>query len=349
MIIPETLIKIIFKFFPSSKIKNTFLSIYGDYLQRKKLLKVYEFSDIDLLINDFPKKIKKSIDGYVLYDVMVLDDGIVRLDKYHYFISDRFTLYIVVKKLSRFRKAVRKKILNSSFLMSGMYSNSFNLFHLITDSIAPNYSPTLKNYHSPILVPKIHNSFQSDLLKKLHIKNFDATNEPVFVKELDLNLRSSKWRESNYKTIRDVLGVNIQNKKADRRMVYATRSGNARNYKNEKSLINFLTTYGVDIIDFSKVSLNERMQILGETAVLIGQYGAGLTNLIFMPDNSYIIDLQTVNVHRNDYCMLANACNINYVNVPFMDRYFNNIKSYSLSKDDFYHIKVAIEFLIAKL
>ena len=286
--------------------------------------------------------------GYIFHNVIVMEDGIVQFDKKTFFVSDRYVLYTIIRKLGRLRKVTPKAQLAKAFLMCGNYSNSFNFFHFLTDSIAPNYNSDIANTQIPILLPVISNSFQNEILDKLNINNYIEVDTAIQVSSLRLNLRASKWSRNVYKLVRSSLGVVDSNENANKKIIYATRSGSARNYKNEHVLIEFLKSYGAEVVDFSRISLDQRIKLLKETSILIGQYGAGLTNLVFLPNDSYVIDLQTVNVHRNDYCLLANACGVRYINTPFHDRFFSKPRNYTLHEDDFYHIKVAIDFITAQ-
>ena len=55
------------------------------------------------------------------------------------------------------------------------------------------------------------------------------------------------------------------------------------------------------------------MRLLSKTKILIGQYGAGMTNMIFMNDNSTIIEIQVAEWTKEDYCTVASLCQHRYL------------------------------------
>ena len=346
MIIPEIFIKYFFRVFSRAKWRDSFYLFYGDYLKNAGHIDVYDFRNIAALCKKFPQRVELTDTGYIFNNVIVMEDGIIKFDKKTFFIWDRYAINLIIRKLSRLKKTVPKVKLTSAYLMCGIYSDSFNFYHFLTDSLAPNFNPKISKSQFPILLPVICNNFQNEVLDKLNITDYKEVDSAIEVESLGVNLRASKWSRDAYKRIRSALGVVDNNVNSGKKIVYATRLGSARNYKNEEQLIKFLENYDVEVVDFSTISLDRRVALLKETSILIGQYGAGLTNLVFLPTDAYLIDLQTVNVHRNDYCLLAFACGVNYINIPFHDRLISNPRSYTLNEDDFYHIKVAVDFII---
>tara|TARA_B100000795_G_scaffold256472_1_gene228946 strand:+ start:106 stop:1200 length:1095 start_codon:yes stop_codon:yes gene_type:complete len=348
MIIPEILFKIVFYFFRNPLFKDMFYPKYAEYLREKGKFNIYDFSNIDLLASQFPGKVERHDSHYIFNNVTVLPDGFIRFDKNSYFVNDYLTYYLILSKLSNYRKSIAKVHVSSGYMMCGMYSDSFNLFHFLTDSIVPNLNVSVTNGSDRILISQIKNTLQKDILKSLEVVNYSEVVSAVDVDKLKLNKRGPKWRSSYYKNFREKIGVRSKLADGAGKIVYATRKGSARNYRNENDLIDLLRKYNVDIIDFSEFSLQERKDLLSSTHILIGQYGAGLTNLVFMPRGSCVIDLQIGNLVRNDYCLLATACDVHYLNVPFGLRSPFGTYSHFISKDDIFHISVALDLALER-
>jgi hypothetical protein len=99
------------------------------------------------------------------------------------------------------------------------------------------------------------------------------------------------------------------------RLVYATRRlASRRHIKNEKEVVDYLRSMGFEIVTFETLSFREQIQLLSETKFLIAQHGAALTNLLFMRDHSYALELKAEGDSQNlCYFSLANAMNVNYL------------------------------------
>jgi hypothetical protein len=52
--------------------------------------------------------------------------------------------------------------------------------------------------------------------------------------------------------------------------------------------------HNASLIDFEDVLPAQQLRIISQTNVLIGQHGAGLTHLLFLPKNSLLVELNTV-------------------------------------------------------
>lgn len=76
------------------------------------------------------------------------------------------------------------------------------------------------------------------------------------------------------------------------------------------------TEYGFDIIDFDRYPLEEQTQLVSQADVLMGMHGAGLTNLLYMPTGSTVIEFRYQGPHHNHcYWHLASAAGIGYTAV----------------------------------
>jgi capsular polysaccharide biosynthesis protein len=91
------------------------------------------------------------------------------------------------------------------------------------------------------------------------------------------------------------------------------RGQDKRKILNEPEVIHLFNKYGFEIIDFESLSFNEQRQTLAHTKVLAGVHGAGLTNMLFMPSGSYVLELTSqINGEHYYYYSLSNALRHNY-------------------------------------
>jgi len=340
----KSFLSILFYFFKKPIFRDSFYPFYKKFLLNRGF-KIYDFHLIDNLIKDFPEKVNIGNDYVSFNSVTVFGEAFIRLNKYSFFIVDNYAYYELLKNLSHYKFRKPKLELEKAYLMLGMYSKSFNLFHFLTDTLIPNLPSDESQKHLPNLIPPIKNTFQKDFFKLLKIENNIEVVAPIKVKNLILKKRLSKWECSNYDLFREKLNFNLNINTAVK-IIYVCRKNAKRSFKNEDFLLKFLKPYNVSFIDFSTITLSQRIELLADTNILIGQYGAGLTNMVFMRNDSFVIDLQIGNWVKNDYCLLANSCRLKYINVSFPIKFTSN-DPYELTYDDLYQIKCSLDLIIS--
>jgi hypothetical protein len=333
-----------FYFFKKPIFRDSFYPYYKEFVLNRGI-KIYDFHLIDKLEEDFPNKINNGNDYVSFNNVTVFGEAFIRLDKNSFFIIDNYTYYELLKNLNHYKFLQPKLELEKAYLMLGMYSKSFNLFHFLTDTLIPNLPSDESQKHLPNLIPPIKNTFQKDFFKLLNIENNIEVVAPIKVKNLTLNKRLSKWECTNYDLFREKLNFNLNINTAVK-IIYISRKNAKRSFKNEDFLLKFLKPYNISVIDFSTITLSQRIEVLADTDILMGQYGAGLTNMAFMRNGSHVVDLQIGNWVKNDYCLLANSCRLKYINVAFPIKFTNN-DPYELTYDDLYQIKCSLDLIIS--
>jgi capsular polysaccharide biosynthesis protein len=99
------------------------------------------------------------------------------------------------------------------------------------------------------------------------------------------------------------------------RLVYVSRNlATRRHIQNENEVIENLRLSGFEIFSLETLSFREQVILLSQAKFLIGQHGAGLTNLLFMKNNSFVLELKTEGDSQNlCYFSLASAMNVNYL------------------------------------
>ena len=96
--------------------------------------------------------------------------------------------------------------------------------------------------------------------------------------------------------------------------VYISRAkATRRKVKNESSLVKLFKETGVEIIEAENLSFLEQVELFSTVTIMISNHGAGLTNMIFMPPGSTVIEIRhSGDAHNNCYYALANALELNY-------------------------------------
>lgn len=105
--------------------------------------------------------------------------------------------------------------------------------------------------------------------------------------------------------------VNFGNK------IYISRAGcNLRYVENEAEVMALLEKYGFKKIIADDFSYDEQIAIFSKVKYLVGPHGAGLTNLLFMNKNSFVLEMTTKpDNHKpvTDYYKMASILDINYL------------------------------------
>jgi len=98
------------------------------------------------------------------------------------------------------------------------------------------------------------------------------------------------------------------------RMIYIHRNSElCRSLKNEREVYEILEKYGIEVIDFETIDWVSQLRLLMGCSILIGAHGAGLANMLFLPENAKIVELrQKGNEKDNCYFSLAGAVNLDY-------------------------------------
>ncbi len=93
--------------------------------------------------------------------------------------------------------------------------------------------------------------------------------------------------------------VSIQKPK---KKIYITRkSATRRKVENELSLIELLEKNGFLILELESFTFAEQVKLFTECEVLISIHGAGLTNCIFMQENTFMLEFYKQDTFIN-YC-----------------------------------------------
>jgi hypothetical protein len=95
--------------------------------------------------------------------------------------------------------------------------------------------------------------------------------------------------------------------------ILVSRKNSSRNLLNEEALYEKIKKYGFQRYYFDELSKLDQIEISFYTKIMIGYHGSGLTNLIFMKPNSFVIDI--VNEHYQNPG-IKNLCintKVNYI------------------------------------
>jgi hypothetical protein len=90
-------------------------------------------------------------------------------------------------------------------------------------------------------------------------------------------------------------------------------SREGRRIVNEDEVLNVFMSYGFKVVNFEKLSFEEQRSTAGSASILAAVHGAGLTNMLFMPKGSKVLELTPIlNGEQYYYYTLSNALGHDY-------------------------------------
>ena len=88
-----------------------------------------------------------------------------------------------------------------------------------------------------------------------------------------------------------------------------------RKFMNENEVENALIGYDHNIIDPASMSLRDQVIAMRKTNILIGAHGAGLTLLLFLPEEAVVLEFQTFDSDFH-FRFLAKSMGYTYLAFP---------------------------------
>lgn len=97
--------------------------------------------------------------------------------------------------------------------------------------------------------------------------------------------------------------------------IYVARSG-LRSVKNERDLAPLFERHGVIPVRAEGLSLRQQVRVASLSKILVGPHGSGLTNSLFMPRESAVVELLPASMINMCYYHIAMILNHRYYTVP---------------------------------
>ena len=111
--------------------------------------------------------------------------------------------------------------------------------------------------------------------------------------------------------------INLTIDKGDK--IYVSRSKQKiRKLINEEKLIEVLINEGYAVINFEDYSFWEQVKIMSNASILISPHGSNLVNMLFMKENSTIIEINKEESQNATLCYwsMADALDFEYNYIP---------------------------------
>lgn len=193
-----------------------------------------------------------------------------------------------------------------------------NYFHWLTDCLPRLWEGLKWDATAPIVLPDSYSklAFVRESIQSLGTDViFYRSSENLWVDQMILTARTASFPNFNEPlTLFTQKRLRKEPQKPPFRKVYFTRkSASKRKVINELDLELMLIKRNFEIISADELSFESQMQLMSETEVLIGLHGAALTNMIFLPSGSKVIEFRNAK-DPNSHCYfnLASALQIPY-------------------------------------
>jgi capsular polysaccharide biosynthesis protein len=98
------------------------------------------------------------------------------------------------------------------------------------------------------------------------------------------------------------------------KIVYYYRQNRIRKVMNDDELLPLLKQRGIHCTTFDDLSYFDAFKLMSSAKLFIGIHGGGLTNMLFMPQGSCVIEIKTNNPNPQNHCYwhLARSLNFDY-------------------------------------
>ncbi|NOQ29780.1 MAG: DUF563 domain-containing protein [Helicobacteraceae bacterium] len=230
----------------------------------------------------------------------------------------KLTVARVAKKLRKF--TFKKERLKGKYLwITDTLSNGY--FHWLAD-VLPKLVMLKEEYKSKVLLQSKYKEF-SYVEKSLNYLGYEVhyfnevdsveVEELLFIPNI---ANSGSYYEDSMNLLREefykYFKFNVSKCKNEK--VYISRAkATRRKIKNEEEIETILKKYEFNIYYFEELSFEEQVKLMLNTSHLISLHGAGLTNMLFMPSNSKVLEIRSQeDDHNNCYFALTSAMDHNY-------------------------------------
>lgn len=216
---------------------------------------------------------------------------------------------------------LKAKTLNKCLILYDEYSN--NYFHWICEVLPVFFTQEIRKIDYRVVLPSNHNiPYVTDSLKILGITNilFLEKNSKYVTQKIRIgpifNLDIIEF-PIYINLLRKVVLTNTydstMSKKYER--IYITRkNAKLRRLINEEEIWPILNENRFHILEMENLKWEDQVNILRHCKILVGVHGAGLTNMIWMPKESKILEIRVKKTHfyNNCYWKLSNALSHDY-------------------------------------
>lgn len=259
-------------------------------------------------------------------NVNIFNGILISLPLFRYF--KKYTFFGDKTFIQRIKRIAKNYIISKSsktiYIEKGLWftdHKSHVYFHWLLDSLQR--AEASHDYHDkyPLLV-------REDFYKKEFVResldflkfNFIVLKENQKYKIKNLRIVSKTAKTGNYNEeilsslIKRFKDSSRKNEIKNGKNLFVLRTPNLpRSILNNLELNDLLKKYNFEFVQFEKLDFNEKIEILNNCKNLVGVFGSGLTNILFMNQNTNLIEIrERGDSHNNAFFSLSSALKVNY-------------------------------------
>lgn len=221
----------------------------------------------------------------------------------------------VIKNLTRLLFPQKEVI--SGIWITDNWSSEY--FHWFTDAL-----PRLLVVESflktdQLLLPENYKAkpYVRESLELLKVKvHYYNPKKSLFVKHLNTATHTAPTGNYNKQVINHLRDRFLTTKISDeptRKIFISRQKANKRKISNEAEVIGLISAFGYETHFFEDYDLKKQIEIMTQTKSVVALHGAGLTNMLFMPEGAQVLELRNENDdHNNCFFSLASALGHEY-------------------------------------
>lgn len=269
------------------------------------------------------KNVKVTNNSVVLKDWRVIPESVVSENAYEKYKKPGFLLKYIFPTPNFFSKKSQDYI-----LITDEWSK--NYCHWLWEALTK-LSILQKNHpYATLILPKSY--VKIDFVTKsleafgIKVKDLILINKKSYLKTPNLNfipcinistpgyydfLQFALVRERIISHFENDLKLNFGER------IYISRSdpkkNTARKVANERELEQLLANYGFKTVYMENHSFLEQISIVSKAKIILSPHGAGITNVMFMPDNGILIELVNKKWSKTCFAWMVENMNIKYL------------------------------------
>ena len=203
----------------------------------------------------------------------------------------------------------------------GISPHIYSYYHLLADLIPH----LIKSPKYPVLVPNFMPISYTNFLKKNGFEIKILSPNIFFIEKLFLPVIKKKdWNKKKVKMIQNFFEKTLppqsssitKNQKKHKKIYISRELAIKRHLTNEKEFLPILKKFNFRKVVLEKMSIPKQIELFRSISHLIAPHGAGLTNVIFSPANTKILEIRPVLTSGN-FCF-ENLFSLNWPNYEIL-------------------------------